>query len=141
MLTHRWSILRSAIPRRVSIRKTVALVVALAKLHNFCIDCNDSRALAQTAHDEWQNELNGAIPLVARPSHDSEFQGEALVPQQLLDGGNHFDDMGGAPIRYNRQRRYNYWIQNEGMVLPRDRLLSLITSIGLTRPTLGNPNS
>jgi hypothetical protein len=99
--------------------KTVALVLALAKLHNFCINCDDSQALAQTAHDELHTELNGAVPLVRRQTHDSDFQGEVLVPQQLLDGGNHFDDMGGAPMRYNRQRRYNYWVQNEGMALPR----------------------
>jgi hypothetical protein len=34
IFTHRWSILRSAIPMNVSVRKTVALVICLAKLHN-----------------------------------------------------------------------------------------------------------
>ena len=139
MLTHRWSILRSAIPRRVSIRKTVALVLALAKLHNFCIDSDDSCALSHTARDEWNMELNGAIPLVItrRHSHNSSEAQEdvVVVPQQLLDAGNHFDDIGGATIRYNRQRRYSYWMRNEGMVLPRDRLHTLIASVGLTRPT------
>jgi hypothetical protein len=44
MLTHRWGILRSAIPMNVTLRKTVALVLALAKLHNFCIDFDDIQA-------------------------------------------------------------------------------------------------
>jgi hypothetical protein len=41
MLVHRWSILRSAIPRIIEIKKVIALVNALAKLHNFCIDKQD----------------------------------------------------------------------------------------------------
>ena len=32
-----WGILRAAIPLNISISKTIALVHALAKLHNFCI--------------------------------------------------------------------------------------------------------
>jgi hypothetical protein len=41
MLTMRWAILRSAIPVNVTIKKTVALVLALAKLHNYCIEVED----------------------------------------------------------------------------------------------------
>ncbi len=42
MLTHRWAILRSAISMNVSIATTVALVVALAKLHIYCIRCRQT---------------------------------------------------------------------------------------------------
>ena len=38
---HCWSILRSPMPINFSIQKTSALVVAMAKLHNFCIDRAD----------------------------------------------------------------------------------------------------
>jgi hypothetical protein len=38
MLTHRLAILQSAIPMNVLVKKSVALVLALAELHNFCID-------------------------------------------------------------------------------------------------------
>jgi hypothetical protein len=41
MLTHRWAILRSAIAMNITIKRSVALVIALAKLHNFCIDETD----------------------------------------------------------------------------------------------------
>lgn len=41
--------LRSAIPFNISIKKTVALVNDLAKLHNFCIDAK----ARQHGHDEW----------------------------------------------------------------------------------------
>jgi hypothetical protein len=60
MFTHRWAILRSAIPMNVSIQKTIALVVALAKLHNVCIvEANDSIVLPGTARStvlcHWSN--------------------------------------------------------------------------------------
>ena len=44
--------LRSAIPMRVSLKKTVALVIALAKLHNFCIDEKEGHAPPSRALDE-----------------------------------------------------------------------------------------
>jgi hypothetical protein len=36
----------------VSTKKTVALVIALAKLHNDCIDCDDA-IVSSSASDEW----------------------------------------------------------------------------------------
>jgi DDE superfamily endonuclease len=134
MLTHRWGMLRSAIPKNVTLRKTVALVLALAKLHNFCINFDDIQVLSQTPTDEWQNEIQGAIPLV--PMQNAGVSQQDVVPEQLLGGGNHFNDIGGVNARYNRQRRYNYWIErNEGMMLPRDQMHSFVASVGLTRPT------
>jgi hypothetical protein len=38
MFTERWAILRSALPKKLSIHKIIRLVLALAKLHTFCID-------------------------------------------------------------------------------------------------------
>jgi hypothetical protein len=67
MLTHRWAILRSAIPMNVAVHKTVALVLALSKLHNYCIDadkCPFCDTAFSTAADEWRNEASGAVPLV-----------------------------------------------------------------------------
>jgi hypothetical protein len=133
MLTHRWSILRSAIPMNVSVKKTVALVVALAKLHNYCIDNDDSSPASNTASDQWQHEVNGAVPLVTIT--DSRLTSEDVVPEQLMDGGNHFDDVGGMNGRYNRQRRYDYISRVNGTALPRERLHSHIAATGLTRPT------
>lgn len=133
ILTHRWSILRSAIPMNVSVRKTVALVLALAKLHNFCIDTDDSVVLPSTASDAWENEVNGAVPLVE--TEHSDLLNHSVTPQQLMDGGNHFDDIGSMG-RYNRQRRYNYISETQGIPLPRDRLHSLVASAGLARPAL-----
>ena len=139
MLTHRWAILRSAIPVNVTVHKTVALVLALAKLHNYCIDekegrCDDAYG---NAVDEWRNEESGAVPLVETrhtqyTDEDSSSTG-TVTPRQLLDGGNHFDDI-GVNGRYNRQRRYNYLSRTTGRPLPRERLHSHVADTGLTRP-------
>ncbi len=136
MFAHRWVILRSAIPMNVSVGKTIALVLALAKLHNFCIEADDTVVLPATAMDEWQNEVNGAVPLVHQTQHP---ESGGITPQQLLDGGNHFDDVGNNG-HYNRQRRHIYMSEMAGTLLPRDRLHSNVADIGLTRPPLqGRP--
>jgi hypothetical protein len=125
--THRWALLR-----RVSLKKTVALVCALAKLHNFCIDADGIDVPSSTALDELQNEMSGAVPLVETPNSESNRD---VAPQQLLDGGYHFDDI-GQNGRYNRQRQYEYVSQREGSALPRDILHSLVADAGLTRPII-----
>ena len=116
----------------VTVQKTVALVLALAKLHNYCIDAqDDSRDVSHTASDEWVTEINGGVPLVPVAA---EFQSgnNDVVPEQLLHGGHHFDDIGGAVGRRNRQRRYVY--EADGVKLPREALHSYIESIGVMRP-------
>jgi hypothetical protein len=106
MLTHRWAILRSAVPMNVSIQNAVALALALAKLHNYCIDAYRASNLTFTAKDKWQHIINGAVPLVAIGDLQ-ESCGHDVVPEQVLDGSNHFDNIWGVNGRYNRQRRYN----------------------------------
>ncbi len=121
----------------VTVHKTVALVLALARLHNYCINENeaDCDAAYSTATDEWRNEVSGAIPLVETPQQYTDDASNAgTTPRQLLDGGNHFDDI-GVNGRYNRQRRYNYMSRSTGIPLPRERLHSHVEDTGLTRPT------
>jgi hypothetical protein len=115
----------------VGVHKTVALVLALTKLHNYCIDADDNSDLTSTATNEWQTEVNGGVPLVATGDQSSSHD---VIPEQLLDGGNHFVDIGGVTGRYNMLQRYNYISKNAGVPLPRDRLHSYIASIGVTRP-------
>jgi hypothetical protein len=83
--TLRWAILRSPIPVNVSIEKSIALVIALAKLHNYCIDCDDT-VTPSTASDKWQSEVNGAFPLVATTEAHHDLNRDR-PPRQLLDGG------------------------------------------------------
>ena len=131
ILTHRWAILRSAIPVNIRIEKTVALVVALAKLHNFCINAKDKDIAARTANDEWASEINGAVPLVPVEGSDtSDLNQSDVVPEQLLHGGEHFDDIGHAGRR-RRQRHYEFATNTP---LPREQLHSYISTMGYTRP-------
>ena len=52
----------------VSVKKTVALVCALGKLHNFCIDAEgDMDVPVSTPADEWEIEMDGGVPLVPAP--------------------------------------------------------------------------
>jgi hypothetical protein len=81
-------------------------------------------------NDEWNIELNGGIPLVTATDKGD------VIPEQLINGGHHFDDLGGINGRYNRQRRYNYVSKTTSVPLPpRDQLHSFVASIGVTRPT------
>jgi hypothetical protein len=78
-LTRRWAILRSAILLGISVPKTVALVIVLAKLNNYCIDedCKMTPDLSYLPNDEWNIELNGGIPLVTATD-----KGDVIPEQQ-----------------------------------------------------------
>ena len=118
----------------ISVAKTVALVIALANLHNFSIDADDSIIACNTVMDEWMSEVNGAIPLV--PVEESLKQtANEVTPDQLLNGGgHHFDDIGttGRRTRKRRCDRNN----NHGRPLPRGGALHtlLVSTKYLTRP-------
>jgi hypothetical protein len=66
----------------VSVKKTVALVCALGKLHNFCIDIeSDMDIPVPTFADEWEIEMDGGVPLVPAPAAESSGD---VIPDQLL---------------------------------------------------------
>ena len=123
--------MRSAIPLGISVLKTVALVIALVKLHNYCIDedCKITPDLSYSPNDEWNIELNGGIPLVAIATDKGD-----VIPEQLKNGGHHFNDLGRINSRYNRHWRYNCVGKTSRVPLPRDQLRSYIALIGVTRP-------
>ena len=125
MLTHRWAILRSAIPMGISVKRAVSLVMALAKLHNFCIDETDADSIPSIlAADELEIEIQGGVPLETSPNG-------MLVPRQLLDSADHFNDLDRAA----RRRRERYY-HNLNQQLPRDRLHDVIADANLSRPSL-----
>eukprot|EP00977_Amphora_coffeiformis_P003887 scaffold770_cov76-Amphora_coffeaeformis.AAC.2 len=128
MLTERWAILRSAIPRNLSVHKTIGLVCTLARLHNFCIDQVEEAQInlpKYLADDTLRAKELGAVPLVLDDEHaEHSFQ---RVPVQLIGGGHHFDD-------YSRKLRRQYSKQFEDDVLPRERLCQIIGDGGYSRP-------
>ena len=140
MFTHRWAILRSAIPMRVSLKKTIGLVIALAKLHNFCIDENEAHAPPSRALDELRTEMQGGIPLEAPTMLEAATTStgtQALFPRQLINGGRHFDDI---DLQSRRRRIYQYQSQADALhqQLPRDFLHNLVAEANLTRPALAS---
>lgn len=121
ILVQRWGILRSPIPRGVSLTKTVRMVLALAKLHNFCIDeaddvrtpLDDDELRIRMSEggsvrlDQIQRDIDGAI---------------VAVPRELLDAGRHFEE---HPLSL-RRRNTN--------TLPRDAMLQHVRESGFKRP-------
>lgn len=81
ILVHKWGILRKPIPVNISVQRTTALVNALCKLHNYCIDAQDdiNSESQNVAQDELNIAVGGGIPL-------EHVQDNPHRPSQLLDG-------------------------------------------------------
>ena len=63
VLVHRWGLLRRSMPQGISISKTCALVLALCKLHNFCIEEDGLKVPLPAAQDEFNIMENGGVDL------------------------------------------------------------------------------
>ena len=124
MFTERWGLLRRILPKHISVKKTVALVTCLAKLHNFCIDERDNHDTIY-APDEAYIELHGAVPMQA-----VQHAGHQLIPVQLLGAGDHFDDVTAD----GRRRRLRIGRHNAKESLPRQKMLEQVSHLGVTRP-------
>jgi len=119
MFVHRWSLLRSPMPATQPIARTVGMVLAMARLHNFCIDYGESNMISRLATDELRSELNGAILLT------TNTDGE-IVADELTGGGHHFHDL-PRTLRRRQPQNNNNW-------LPRERMCAEVADQGLTRP-------
>lgn len=110
MLVNRWGILRSALSAQISLRKVGALVMCLCRLHNYCIserlrkngvveveDAGNGGVPLATARDAAEISANGGVPL--EPSRRNPDLNQHS-PEQLLHGGQHFDDV---PRSYRRR--------------------------------------
>ena len=117
-----------AMPKGLSIPRIIALVNALAKLHNFCIDEKDGTQIPEQLngdHLHMMNDCNGFVPM--EPSADD--QEVFLVPAALMNGGHHFIDV---PRNIRRQQMR----QNSNELLPRQRLLQQVIDSHMTRPKI-----
>lgn len=133
MLTQRWGILRCMIPKNITLKRTVALVMCLARLHNYCIDERETIISPLTATDEATIELEGAVPLqpYGWDTPEGQHTSNQPLPMQLIGAGNHFHDM---PANVRRQRQRDYLRQMDKM-FPRDRMLLSVRDKQLQRPT------
>jgi hypothetical protein len=136
MFTQRWGILRCAMPKNVTLKKTVAIVMCLAKLHNYCINERESAICPMTAGDEANIEMDGAVPLQEYPANSwtRRFTDQRL-PRQLIGGGDHFDDM-SRNARRQRIRELRHRLEELDKMLPRDRLHLLVRDKQLKRPDI-----
>ena len=126
MLVQRWGLLRTAMPRNISIQRIIAMVNALCKLHNFCI--NESHISEQlpeplaTDHNNILTHEDGYVEL--QPDGGS---GNFVVPIDLMHGGHHFE---GIPNRIVQANNMSY-PENE---LPRTKLHDFIAAGHWERP-------
>jgi DDE superfamily endonuclease len=137
MLTQKWGILQTALPPNMSIRRCVALVTALAKLHNFCIDQKDggiNKLMVnnpldlQVDRNASEDRVQGFVGFETVPERRSggftETTGVTLrVPRDLIGVGHHSK---GVP----RDRR------SELPSLPRQQLHDAVLRSHKVRPTL-----
>ena len=129
MFVQRWGMLRMVMPRNISVPKTISLVLALAKLHNFCIDEAEVIPANLLSQDEQNitGNRNGSVPLVADPLIAEIINVNTTTPRDLMGGGEHFDD---APRHYRRP------LLNDAL---RSRLCNHVESTFKTRPRRREP--
>jgi hypothetical protein len=127
MLVQRWGILRMAIPRNISVMKTVSLVIALAKLHNFCIgESNIPERVSQLYDKDRYHIINADGGYVGLEIDDE--QQDTVVPTDLMHAREHFNDLPHNLLRL-------HWRRQEGNEFPRARLFQTILDGHWQRPT------
>ena len=129
MLVKRWGVLRMAMPQGITVKKTIALVNCLAKLHNFCIDEIDD-ALDGLTEDNCNIECGdrGYVPMVPNNTITDVLDMDVQTPEALVGGGDHFDDV---PRALRRTRT----VAASEMVLPRTKLCKHVEDMHMVRPT------
>jgi hypothetical protein len=102
ILVNKWAILRASMPQNFTVAKTTAVVNALAKLHNFCIDQRDA-AFAESLDEPLILQDLGALMNADGGMIDMtpvlDYQGTRLfsTPRSLMQSGNHFNEIEGNP--------------------------------------------
>ena len=91
---HRWSMLHEPMPVNFTVQKISSLVLALCKLHNFCID-NSSDEVDQPYVTNIVNIIMKGGLFPPRLDHSSAYFWQCDSENKLdsfLDGGDHMDD-------------------------------------------------
>lgn len=129
MLVQRWGILRTALSHTIPLTRIVALVNALARLHNYCIDETDR---LRVKDDNMQSRLPIDVQYMMENENGFiELQPSAVhgipIPTALLSSVENFVDVSDTLLR---QHRYN----NPEERLPRFRLHAIIADGHYRRP-------
>ena len=132
--TQRWGILRSAMPKNLSLDKINALVLTAARLHNFCLVVGQVIE-PMNAEDEDNLEATGVVPLEHIKHIDGLDRGlhglGQLVPSDLIGGGEHFDGVD----RNERRRQLRLETMRTTIILPREQLCAAVLAGKYQRPT------
>ena len=91
--------LRQKAPRHFSMKKIIATVSCLCKIHIYFIDMNPINARdipSSSDKDEFNMAINGRVPI--EQHEGSNFR----VPSQLMGAGEHFDDDQDRSVRRRR---------------------------------------
>eukprot|EP00804_Cyclotella_cryptica_P020312 CCRYP_014047-RA/>CCRYP_014047-RA protein AED:0.35 eAED:0.35 QI:0/-1/0/1/-1/0/1/0/184 len=131
ILVHRWGILRKPMPVNLSVQKISSLVLALCKLHNFCID-NASVGVERPEDAGIPNiVVEGGLFLPRMDNGrqcvwecDTNIYSQSDRLNEFLDGGAHMDDH-----TRSERRRYRY-----DRDLPCYRILNYFEEQALERP-------
>jgi hypothetical protein len=132
MLVHRWGILCKPMSTMIPISKVTSMVRCLCRLHNFCIDeriaRNNSGSVEEDGGDVVEH-LDSDRANIALAGGSSLLDGadNGFNPEELLHGGDHFDDISRA-VRVSRRA-------NNNEILPREIMCDIVEEMGLRRPT------
>lgn len=131
MMVHRWGILRKAIPMNITVQKTTSLVFCLCKLHNFCL-MEKEKLSRPSSKDVMNIRMEGGFSLSRFDNDDTwSFNSNCDRVNQLLDGGEHFNDV------HRQSRQVIIDDNNDGEVqLPNESILKYIEEKGFQRPTV-----
>ncbi len=125
-------------PKNLTIRKIIAMVNALAKLHNFCIDEQErgTNASPQQCMTESSSDIDEFHITATHPSGyvslercDYSHDDDARIPIDLLDSGHHFRD-----IPRSARRNRNTDSLDGQVMLPRALLHEKVIQSHKVRP-------
>ncbi|EJK74099.1 hypothetical protein THAOC_04245 [Thalassiosira oceanica] len=126
MLVHRWGMLRKPVPNNITVLRTTRLVLALCKLHNYCITRRVTIDRPQDG-DVSNIVLDGGLALPRFDQNSDaawEYDNEADRLNGILDGGQHTDD-------HTRAQREEF---SKRRGLPAQFFLNFVKDNGLRRP-------
>ena len=114
ILVQRWGCLRKPLPPNLSLPKITALVRCLCILHNFCINEEEIFCPKYTISDELNIQSEGGFGCEVNDEENGESSNPIRVkrkgyvhsnrPNELLDGGEHFEDCSHSLMRVGVQQ-------------------------------------
>lgn len=123
ILVQRWSILRTPLSANMGAKKQISLAFAACRLHNFCITHRLLRGQPELVGEEsYSIDLLDQVRVGYAVGNVSN---EAEIPEALLDGGAHFDDIADGALPHK---------ETSG---PRLRLCRLVQTKNLRRKVTG----